>query len=85
MGNDDKLDDDPLAGKLDAASYAARIQRVVDIVNRAQSRFNKVLGEPGPTSDPAVMTALQAVVSAANALSASATAKLPAGTPGTAP
>ena len=84
MGNDDKLDDDPLTGKLDAASYAARIQRVVDIVNRAQSRFNKVLAEPGPINDPAVVTALQGVVTAANTLSTAATAKLATGT-GTAP
>lgn len=85
MGNDDKQDNDPHAGITDAPTYAQRLQAVADIVARAQNRFNQVGKDPGPVQDPAVIAALQSIITNANTLSAAANTMLPVGTPGKAP
>lgn len=79
--NDDKQDGDVDAGKTDPASFALRLQRVADIVHRANTRFSLVTADPGPISDPAVQTSLQNIQTEANALSAKVSAMLiPPGT-----
>jgi hypothetical protein len=80
MGNDDKLDQDPDAGKIDAPTFAQRFQRVADIVTRANTRFDRVKLDPGPINDPAVIVALQAIQTQCNTLLAKVVAALPPGT-----
>ncbi len=64
MGQDDKLDADSETGAIDIAGQARRFNRVADIIARAIARYDQIsrdLGGAGPSNDPTVQAALQAI------------------------
>lgn len=64
MGNDDKLDRDAERGQKDIAAQVRRFNRVADIVARAIARYDQIaqdIGAAGPSNDPTVQAALQAI------------------------
>lgn len=64
MGQDDKLDADAETGAIDVAGQVRRFTRVADILARAIARYDQIsrdLGATGPSNDPTVQAALQAI------------------------
>jgi hypothetical protein len=64
MGQDDKLDADGERGVADVAAQARRFNRVADILTRAIARYDQIsadLAGAGPSNDPTVQAALQAI------------------------
>lgn len=61
---DDKLDADAEKGAKDIAAQARRFSRVASILQRAINRYDQIsadIGAVGPSSDPTVQAALQAI------------------------
>jgi len=64
LAGDDKLDRDAEVGATDIAAQVRRFNRVSDIVQRAIARYQQIsddLGPAGPSPDPTVQAALQAI------------------------